>query len=186
MKIAIDPGHGMSNRRPGVYDPGACRKADGIFYREAEIAMAYGNTLAWLCFQANIPIWLSRRSEIDPCPVGQRAPRAAAAGCTHLVSLHLNSFILPGANGIEVLWRTPQSQNLARALQSRLVVVTGRRDRGIVERHDLAVLDFKPGPAVLVEFGFISNAADRGYLLLRDNRIAICAAIVDVLKELEP
>lgn len=26
MKIAIDPGHGMGNRRAGVFDPGATRR----------------------------------------------------------------------------------------------------------------------------------------------------------------
>lgn len=37
MKIAIDPGHGMSNRQRGIYDPGAGHYKNGTQFKEAEI-----------------------------------------------------------------------------------------------------------------------------------------------------
>ncbi len=30
MKVAIDPGHGMSNRQHGRYDPGAVHVENGV------------------------------------------------------------------------------------------------------------------------------------------------------------
>jgi N-acetylmuramoyl-L-alanine amidase len=42
MKICVDPGHGMSNRAPGVFDPGATHTENGFQFREADIALSYG------------------------------------------------------------------------------------------------------------------------------------------------
>lgn len=76
MKLAIDPGHGMSNRKPGVYDPGAC--AGG--YAEAEIALAWALTGKHIAKEFGIEVWLSRDDNTDPDPVGTRDNRAAAPG----------------------------------------------------------------------------------------------------------
>jgi N-acetylmuramoyl-L-alanine amidase len=47
-------------------------------------------------------------------------------------------------------------------------------------RDDLAVLRF-PGPAALVELGFLGHDADRAVLVNPARRHAICAAIAEVL-----
>lgn len=179
MKIAIDPGHGMSNRDDGVYDPGACKKVNGVTYAEADIALDYALTLKRLCVEQGIPFFLTRTSSADPAPVTTRAARARKAGCTHFISLHLNSSTSAQASGLEVLYRTDaKDKPLASALQKKLIAVTGFRDRGIKQRTDLAVLKFTPGPAVLIELGFISNPSDREWMMVRENRIEVCEAVV--------
>ncbi|MFA4971853.1 MAG: N-acetylmuramoyl-L-alanine amidase [bacterium] len=179
MKIAIDPGHGMSNRKPGVYDPGAVSAGQD----EATIALQYALTLKYtLVFgNAGMPCFLTRSNHDDPAPVGTRAQRAEEAGCNRFISLHLNSSVKV-ASGIEVLWRAAKDKPLALALLKALVRVTGFRSRGIKQRTDLAVLRFAPGPAVLIELGFINNPQERAWLLQRDNRIAVCQAIVEAIR----
>lgn len=182
MKLAIDPGHGMSNKKPGVFDTGAVAKAGGETFAEADIALRYGLTLKFLAAQRGIDTFMTRTSSAEDAPVGKRASRARMAGCTHFVSLHLNDSEVPEANGLEVLYRSDtKDKPLAQRLQAKLVSITGFRDRGVKDRDDLAVLKFSLGPAVLIELGFIQNAANRTFLLDRDNRVAICNGILDVL-----
>ncbi len=181
MKIAIDPGHGMNNSALGVFDPGATKKVNGVTFAEADIVLRYGLTLKEKLEGRNIPSFMTRSSSADPAPVGGRATRARNAGCTHFVSLHLNSAGSPNATGLEVLFRDDgKDQALASRLQQKLVGITSLNDRGIKKRTDLAVLKFSPGPVVLIELGFISNDRDRDFVILRENRLAICQAIVEV------
>ena len=37
MKVCIDPGHGMSNRQTGIFDPGATHFENGFTFQEAAI-----------------------------------------------------------------------------------------------------------------------------------------------------
>jgi N-acetylmuramoyl-L-alanine amidase len=181
MKIAVDPGHGMGNSERGVYDPGAVRRSGGETYAEADIVLKYGLTLKHLLHQQGVETFMTRTSSADPAAAGGRASRAERAGCTHFVSLHLNSYSKM-ASGLEVLYRdVSKDRLLAAALQEGLLQVTGFRDRGVKERTNLAVLKFRPGPAALIELGFINNPDERAFVIDRDNRILVCQAIVEVL-----
>ena len=182
MKVAIDPGHGLSNASPGVFDSGAVKRVGSNTFAEADIVLRYGLTLNRLFEDAGISTFMTRSSSADPAPVGRRAARARDAECTHFVSLHLNSASSPQANGVEVLFRDNQKdESLADRVQRRLLAVTGLRDRGNDRRTDLAVLRFSAGPAILIELGFISNDNDRNFLLQGTNRDAICQAIFEVV-----
>jgi N-acetylmuramoyl-L-alanine amidase len=182
MKIAIDAGHGMGNARRGVFDPGATAKAGAHDSAEADIVLGYAHALAKLCEKTRIEFFLTRSSSTEPAPVGGRAARAGAAGCTRFVSIHLNSSGQPRANGLEVLYRDEKKDRpLAAALQQALLKVTGFRDRGNDRRTDLAVLKFKQGPAVLIELGFISNKADREFLLAEGHRDRVSRTILQAV-----
>ena len=182
MKIAIDPGHGMNNSAPGVFDPGATKTVNGVTFAEADVVLRYGLTLKEKLEGQNISFFMTRSSSANSAPVGGRATRAKNAGCTHFVSLHLNSAGSPTASGIEVLFRDDNKDRpLASRLQQKLFQVTNLKDRGIKKRTDLAVLKFSPGPAVLIELGFISNDSDRDFVIMRENRLVICQAIIEIL-----
>lgn len=171
MKIAVDPGHGMSNRVTDVYDSGAVGTLDGKSYEEADIALGYGLALKDAIIAAGHSAFLTRASHDDPAPLGLRAKRAEQAGCDIFVSLHLNQFDDPKANGLEVLYRDDEDLALARIMSDALVRATGLRPRGPKQRTDLAVLKFV-GPAILIELGFISHRWDLEELLdpqVRDN-----------------
>lgn len=182
MKVAIDPGHGLSNASRGVFDSGAVKRVGDTTFAEADIVLRYGHTLNRLFTNAGISTFMTRSSSADPAPVGGRATRARNADCTHFISIHLNSASSAQANGVEVLFRDNQKDKpLADRVQRRLLTVTGLRDRGNEQRTDLAVLRFSPGPAILIELGFISNDNDRNFLLQGANRDAICQAIFEVV-----
>jgi N-acetylmuramoyl-L-alanine amidase len=164
MKVCIDPGHGMSNRQMGVFDPGATHMENGFLFKEADIALRYGLVLKDALRARGVQVFMTRDDATDHAPVGRRAAMAKNAGCDVLVSLHLNDFDDDSANGLEVLFRDADDRALAQRLQSALLEVTGLRDRKIKQRNDLAVLKFA-GTAVLIELGFIANDGDRARLL---------------------
>lgn len=180
MKIAIDPGHGMSNRQSGVYDPGATHIENGTKHEEATIALKYGLALKDVFRARQHEVFMTRDDAEDHAPVGQRASNAKAAGAEVFISLHLNDFDDDTANGLEVLFRGDDDKALAQKLQNELVNVTQFRDRGIKQRTDLAVLRFQ-GVAVLIELGFIANDQNRETLLNPQKRAVICEKITDVV-----
>jgi len=182
MKVAIDPGHGLSNRTPGVFDSGATHREGDSTFQEADITLQYGLELRQTLVGRGIGNFMTRSSRDEAAPVALRASRARDAGCDVFVSFHLNDAEDDNAQGLELLFRSDtKDKPLASTLQQALVTLTGLRDRKIKKRTDLAVLKFKPGPAVLIELGFIANDNDRNTLLNADVRSSICSKIVDVL-----
>ena len=180
MKICIDPGHGMSNRQTGIYDPGATHVENGFQFQEAAIALRYGLALKDVFRAQQVEVFLTRDDATDHTPVGSRASMAKAAGCEALISLHLNDFDDDSANGLEVLYRDTDDKVLAQRLQDALIKVTKMRDRKIKQRTDLAVLKFG-GIAVLIELGFIANDQDRAKVLNAQMRDAITRTIAKVV-----
>lgn len=180
MKVAIDPGHGMSNRQFGVFDPGATHLENGLKHEEAAIVLKYGLTLKDVFRARQHDVFMTRDDSQDHAPVGQRAGNAKSASAKTFISLHLNDFDDDSANGIEVLFRGDDDKPLAQKLQTALVQVTGFKDRTIKKREDLAVLKFQ-GVSVLIELGFIAHDGNRETLLNPQKRQAICEKIADVV-----
>jgi N-acetylmuramoyl-L-alanine amidase len=178
MKLAIDPGHGMSNRQMGVYDPGGEHLEAGVSFQEAEIALRYALSLRDALRSRGSAVFLTREDARDHAPLARRAANAKSAGAELLISLHLNSVEDDRANGLEVLYRSDASRPLAQALQRALVAVTKFRDRGVKRRDDLAVLRFA-GPAVLIELGFLGHDGDREVVIDPARRHAICETIAE-------
>jgi N-acetylmuramoyl-L-alanine amidase len=103
-----------------------------------------------------------------------RAGAANAWGADAFISIHRNGFDNPAANGFETFTLvrfTPESDRLAQALQRSVVAAGVQSNRG-VKRHDFATLAGARMPAVLVEYGFISNVRDNE---LFDHNIAAYA-----------
>ncbi|MCU0287430.1 MAG: N-acetylmuramoyl-L-alanine amidase [Acidobacteria bacterium] len=182
IKIAIDPGHGMSNRKRGVYDPGAVHVENGVNYEEAAVALKYGLTLKDVFCAKGHEVFMTRDDAQDHAPVVKRAANAKNAAAKALISLHLNSFKDEHSNGLEVLYYRDDNQQLAQKLQDALLKVTGFNDREIKKRDDLAVLKFN-GPAVLIELGFIANDNNRATILDDNKRQEICDTIANVVIE---
>lgn len=159
MMVCIDPGHGMSNRTWGVFDPGAVGP-DGT--READIVLAVAYVLRDECQRRGWSTMLTRRDNDEHSGLGWRVSRARSLGAECIVSLHCNAHTTAQAHGVETLYR--DHQWVAEAVQRELVKETGLRDRGAKPRTDLAILKYER-PAVLVELGFISSDGDRAAML---------------------
>lgn len=186
MKVCIDPGHGMSNRKIGVYDTGAVHMENGFQFQEAAIVLRYGLALKEVFRELDVDVFMTRDDASDHTPVGIRASMAQQEGCDVLISLHVNDVDDDKANGLEVLYSNAQSKSLALKLQNTLVGVTQMTDRKIKPHHDLAVLRFN-GPCVLIELGFIAHDEDRNKLINAQMRgtivNAIASAVVEHFKE---
>ncbi len=178
-QLCIDPGHGMSNRSAGVFDPGAV--ADGV--READITLAFALAIKHFAPEFGVEVILTRNSNVIPAPLGERTKMAARTGCECFISLHCNAGPF-SARGVETFYQ--DDPEFALRIHRSVARAIPTKDRGVKHesassRRRLAVLDF-PGPACLVELGFLSNPADRLLLQERATRINVARAILGELK----
>lgn len=187
VKICIDPGHGNSNRKDGVYDPGA---TFGVL-SEAGIVLSLALTLSWVLKNKGFETYLTRTDDSHPAPLGSRDEKAEAQGCDLLVSLHCNSADDKAAHGVECFYRDERDKRLAAFLVKRLAKRLSTRDRGVKSEKEsqhprLAIFDFD-GPASLIELGFLTSDFDRGYLSLllsnRALRISVAEEIAAAIDE---
>jgi N-acetylmuramoyl-L-alanine amidase len=159
IRLAIDPGHGMSNRVRGLFDPGAVANGQ----READIALRVAQELAEILPGYGVETWLTRTGNADSAPLGKRVARAQAEGCTHLLSLHCNAFN-GKASGTETYRRNaaPSGTFTSQVHQAALMAF-GLRDRGeklegSSQHSRLAILAFPQ--SCLLEIGFIDHSGD--------------------------
>lgn len=180
VKLGIDAGHGMGNKKPGVYDGGA--ESHGV--HEADMTLAYALAVKFVFKQAGIDVFLTRDESSDVTPVGHRNEQAEQAGCTHFIAIHMND---GGGTGTECYYRgrngSPAkdwaSRVLGCALRAFGLKDRGLKDEGASQHTSLAVLDFK-GPACLVELGFIDSDRDRVLLSSRDSRVKFAEELLTV------
>lgn len=172
LVVGIDPGHGMSSRRWGVFDPGAV--AGDV--QEATIALAVGLELREQAQMRGWRTFMTRSTNTSDAPLRDRVPRARAAQCDVLVSIHCNAHTREHAHGTETLYLA--SEWVAAEVQRQLVAALGLADRGIKQRDDLAILRYERS-AVLVELGFLTNEGDRAILLDPVRQLAAARAIAE-------
>lgn len=178
MTIIIDPGHGMSNRKRGVYDPGACHGAA----KEASIAMDWANELRKILKARGHTVVRTRVDDKDPCPVWMRDDIAVSYGGDIMISLHCNS---GGGTGTEVFFRGEDDRKMASRLSDAVSKSLGLKNRGAkTERESqhtsLAVMEFDK--CFLIEIGFIDNEIDRDEMLDPFYRKAACERIADIIE----
>ena len=179
MSIILDAGHGMGNRKPGVFDPGAV--SAGI--READIALAWCNEIRGQLMKRGNKVVRTRVDNDDPAPIGQRAGIARQYGGTIMLSLHCNA-ATGSANGTETFYRGETNKAMAERINAAVVSALGTRNRGVKtesasQNARLAVMAFQP--CFLLEIGFIDNAGDRAKMLDPELRRKACQGIVSAL-----
>jgi len=179
MTIIIDPGHGMSNRKPGVYDSGATAAG----YTEAGIVMDWANVLREALQSRGVKVIRTRIDERDPCPVGRRDDIARAYHGDRMISLHCNA-ANGTASGTETFYRGADDLPMAKRITDAVCKVLGTPNRGpktesASQHASLAVMEFNK--CWLLEIGFIDNHADRVKMLDPDLRRIACEAIADVI-----
>lgn len=175
--IIADPGHGMSNRRRGVYDSGATfGKA-----QEATIAMDWVNEFRAQCLARGFKVVRTRVDDKDPAPVWRRDDIATSYKGDVMLSFHCNS---GGGHGAEVFYRGSDDKAFAEKLSSVIATSLGIPNRGAKteaesQHASLAVMEFDK--CWLIELGFIDHPVDLARMLDRTLRAKTCAALVDLL-----
>lgn len=165
--IVIDAGHG--GRDPGAVFEGRQEKDDTL-----RLALAVGTLLR----RAGMNVIYTRTEDVYDTPY-QKAVIANNNNADYLVSIHRNAMPIPGsASGIEALVYADRGvpAAMARAINKNLEAV-GFRNRGVIERPNLAILRRSAMPAVLVETGFIDNPMDNR--MFDEDFDAIAEAIAD-------
>lgn len=187
MIICIDPGHGMSNRKRGIYDPGAEVRVSNVRsvppVTEAAIVMDWANELRALLRAMGHTVIRTRKDHLDPAPLNERVETAKDYNCEILISLHCNAADKK-ANGTETFYRGAHNKGLATACNAAVVASLGTRNRGIKlesesQHKTLAVLNFPR--AVLIELAFIDHAEDRAKLLDESLMLLACQALADAI-----
>ena len=179
MTIILDPGHGMSNRKPGGYDPGACNGK----HEEASIALDWANGLREILQKAGHKVIRTRVSSTDPAPVGERAKVAKEYKGEIMLSIHCNA-ANGKASGAECIYRGPLNKGKSATLSKACADALGIKDRGPKVEADsqhgrLAVMAFQP--CFLLEIGFIDNAKDLAAMIDPVKRKVACEAIAKLL-----
>lgn len=186
-RICIDPGHGLSNRTQGRYDPGCIVEVPGtleepttVRYEEASIVLKYAWELSdWIDGYPNTDTTLTRRGDREHCPLVARADIARAFKSDIFVSLHLNAHTNKNANGLEIYYNKV-ARKLAQHVQSDLIPDSGFKDRGIKLNPGFKVLDYEK-MAILIEIGFLSNSEDRSKIIDNSFRDRFCEELANSL-----
>lgn len=151
QRILIDPGH-------GGHDAGALGKSS----KEKDLNFLLAGEIAAALRRAGFQVILSRGNDTF-LTLKQRVALVRKVKADLFISVHHNSSKKNlQASGIECFARRsprPEDTVLAAMLQQELIHGTGSIDRG-VKFANFAVLRNNPVPAVLIEAGFISNAAE--------------------------
>jgi N-acetylmuramoyl-L-alanine amidase len=211
--VAIDPGHGGSNR-------GAPTKNLEFFEKHLTLVIAK-RVQRILAAEKGLKVVLCRTEDVL-LPVRARVRCANQAGARLFVSIHANAagpadgpgsqrgfeiYVLPAADvdqevarvallapddaeaawlGHKVRVTAEQSLAAARRVQWRLTDALGHdRDRGIKQAG--ATLDVLQGldmPALLVEIGFLDHAEEGPFLLSEEGQRAVAAALAGAITDL--
>lgn len=167
--ICVDAGHGGK-------DPGAC--SNGV--QEKEIALKIALKVKGLLLANDLGVVMTRESDRYDS-VDEKARKANLAKADLFVSIHCNAASQSSANGTETLSYdlTGKSFQLASYVQQELTNTCQRRNRGVKQRKELAVLNSTQMPAILVETAFISNEEERKLLQQEAFQNKIATAIVN-------
>ncbi len=185
--VCIDPGHGGE-------DPGAIfTDEDGTIWRESEINLSVSLMVRDILEKNNVKVVMTRDTD-KTVELTTRAPFANAKQTALFVSVHTNSYMSDSANGIET-WGTLEysatyagvtDRDLAENIQSAVISKTKAVNRGVKDTTTLAVIRGSVMPSVLIEVGFISNAAERELMFNNDYRKKLAEGIAEgILKTLD-
>lgn len=170
--VCIDPAHG------GI-DGGAV--AGGV--REKHLALIYGLSLGGELCRLGVPAVYTRTT--DEMPGGgdvsagllHRVKVANDADADAFVSVHFNASVQPEAAGLWLIHAAgaPGGQVFAEALQKTLGGKVVPDASGWTGDRRLLVLRRTRMPAVLIEYGFLTNVAERARLLNVEHMRALIA-----------
>ena len=179
--VAIDPGHDLrANPDTEPIGPGSStlKIKDGggthgvvTGAREAELNLRVSLRLRALLQQAGVRVVMTRtRTAATSMGNIARARIANRVGAALFLRVHADGSTDRSARGTHTLYPAlrrgwtddvyRQSRRAARLVQTELVQSLGFPDRGLQERSDFTGFNWADVPVILVELGFMTNAAE--------------------------
>lgn len=160
--IFVDAGHGGT-------DGGARAKDSGTW--EKEINLQVARLVKERLMEKGAQVLMSREGDMQyshnkRADLTARLDMAQAGGADLVVSIHMNEYRTRAESGPQVFYRAGQEQSrlLAGALQEALIRHLSPRKERQAMAGDYFILSLDC-PSVLVECGFLSNAAEERLLL---------------------
>jgi N-acetylmuramoyl-L-alanine amidase len=157
-RVVIDPGHGGTDR--GI-------SHDGI--EEAVLAWDLATRLEGRLTALGVRTWLTRGPN-NGASDDQRANLANEVGADIVLSLHVDGFSSPRANGLAAYYygggesSSTIGERLADLVRRELVARTGLAD-GRIHGKSWALLRLTRMPTVRVEVGYLTSPVDRPRLI---------------------
>ncbi|MBR4360700.1 MAG: N-acetylmuramoyl-L-alanine amidase [Clostridia bacterium] len=178
--ILVDAGHGGD-------DGGARARDSGLW--EKEINLLVAQALREELEESGASVIMSREGDMQYSAkkredLTARLDLARQHGADMVVSIHMNEYRTRRESGPQVFYREGQenSRLLAGAIQAALIrTLHPVRERSAMA-GDYFILSLDV-PSVLVECGFLSNAAEEARLLTPDYRRQVAQAIRDGIQE---
>ncbi len=170
LKVYIDPGHGGN-------DPGAIPIAGMKSEKDLNYEMAI--KVADLLRAQGVQVEMTEMLNVNPSLDERR--NASIAYSPHIfVSLHHNSSYSPSATGSEVWYFNPYSKSYAANISSAISGALNTTNRG--EKYGwYRVASHTHFPAMLVEYGFLSNTAEYEKLRTSAYQDAMAQATVNAI-----
>ena len=165
--IAVDPGHGGS-------DPGSIA-ANGRY--EKAYTRDISDRLIKL-IQENGGTVLDLRAGDESPTLGVRTSQANEANADLFLSIHVNSFTKPYANGTQTYFYKPEDKQLAKFIHKEMLKALGLKDEKLRSAR-LYVLRFSTMPATLIEPLYLSNPDEFALLETPAIRQKIAQAVYD-------
>ena len=159
LKVFIDAGHG--GRDPGAVDG---KDDDTLYTEEEDINLGIALRMRDALVRCGFEVQLSRTDDTY-VPLTSRAQLANVWGASAFVAIHANAATVSSARGSEIYYQTAADKTLADAIDPFLAAVSPWNDRGVKYRSNLAVLNGAAMPAVLIEYGFITNPGEEALLV---------------------
>ena len=180
--IVIDPGHGMFNRRDGVFDPGAVNSEEKA--NEASMVLDLALTLKYVAntkFKGKIRFVFTRLDNSSHCSLAYRTRVTKETGPKAFISLHMNA-ANGKATGIETIYASKNKDSaLALAVQESALSAFGLKSRGLKHEsatpHGRLYVLHQSVPNALLECGFIDNASDLEAVQDREKRIKFATTL---------
>ena len=178
--ICLDPGHGTppavgAQREP--IGPGSRIlkiKDGGGAAGESAIVLKIAQKTRTLLLGRGYRVALTRTGPTFSYGTGGNVARAKFCNERHaalMVRIHADGSASASSHGVATLYPLNRrgwtddifgrSLTAARLVQRALVAATGARDLGLKPRGDLTGFNWADVPSILVETGFVSNAAER-------------------------
>ena len=174
IRIYIDQGHNPSGFNTGAEGNGYFEQ--DITYRIGILLNRYFNENPSFESRLSRPLSDTVLGTSNSTSLVARVNEANAYKADLFLSLHTNASINSSANGSECLIYSISSRvayDISVLILEQLTLITGLRNRGIVERPGLYVLRRTQMPAIVVEMGFITNAADAELMVNSPNLFAL-------------
>ncbi len=180
--IVVDPGHGGS-------DPGAIGRVLGV--TDAEVGLTVGQKLRDMLEADGATVIMTRDTDVR-LGLPERSAKANNAEADLFISIHANSSTNTAPSGIQIYYYAPSGnanlyaqsyvrKTLATEVSDGMQAATGTKSE--VRTANYAVLRETDRPAILVETGFLSNAAEEALLAQDSYRQKLAQGIYDGVVE---